>query len=85
MERGIIEVALSLYAGAHPDDSYIILDEAQNSTPEQMMMFLTRLGFGSRAVVTGDITQIDLPKGKTSGLVEACQILKGVKELVLFI
>jgi len=80
MERGIIEVApLAYMRGRTLDDSYIILDEAQNSTPEQMMMFLTRLGFGSRAVVTGDITQIDLPKGKTSGLVEACQILKGVK------
>ncbi|NLY53698.1 MAG: PhoH family protein [Firmicutes bacterium] len=80
MERGIIEVVpLAYMRGRTLDDSYIILDEAQNSTPEQMMMFLTRLGFGSRAVVTGDITQIDLPKGKTSGLVEACQILKGVK------
>jgi phosphate starvation-inducible PhoH-like protein len=80
MERGVIEVApLAYMRGRTLDDAYIILDEAQNSTPEQMMMFLTRLGFGSRAIVTGDITQIDLPKGKASGLVEACEILKDVK------
>lgn len=80
MERGVIEVApLAYMRGRTLDDAYIILDEAQNSTPEQMMMFLTRLGFGSRAVVTGDITQVDLPKGKASGLAEACEILKDVK------
>ncbi len=80
MERGVIEVApLAYMRGRTLDDAYIILDEAQNSTPEQMMMFLTRLGFGSRAVVTGDITQVDLPKDKASGLAEACEILKDVK------
>ncbi|NLW16219.1 MAG: PhoH family protein [Firmicutes bacterium] len=80
MERGVIEVApLAYMRGRTLDDAYIILDEAQNSTPEQMMMFLTRLGFGSRAVVTGDLTQIDLPKGKASGLAEACKILQNVK------
>lgn len=80
MERGIIEVApLAYMRGRTLDDAYIILDEAQNSTPEQMMMFLTRLGFGSRAIVTGDITQVDLPKGRASGLAEACKILKNVK------
>ena len=61
------------------DDSFIILDEAQNTTPEQMKMFLTRLGFGSKAVITGDITQIDLPDGKQSGLREALRVLDGVE------
>lgn len=80
MERGVIEVApLAYMRGRTLDDAYIILDEAQNSTPEQMMMFLTRLGFGSRAIVTGDITQVDLPKGKASGLAEARDILRNVK------
>ncbi len=80
MERGIIEVApLAYMRGRTLDDAYIILDEAQNSTPEQMMMFLTRLGFGSRAVVTGDLTQIDLPKSRASGLAEACEVLRDVK------
>lgn len=80
LEKGIIEVApLAYMRGRTLDDAYIILDEAQNSTPEQMMMFLTRLGFGSRAIVTGDITQVDLPKGKTSGLAEAIEILEDVK------
>lgn len=80
MERGVIEVApLAYMRGRTLDDAYIILDEAQNTTPEQMMMFLTRLGFGSRAVITGDITQVDLPKGKASGLAEACEVLKDVK------
>lgn len=80
MERGIIEVApLAYMRGRTLDDAYIILDEAQNSTPEQMKMFLTRLGFGSKAIVTGDITQIDLPKGKASGLEEARQVLRNVR------
>ena len=63
------------------DDSFIILDEAQNTTPEQMKMFLTRIGFGSKAVITGDITQIDLPDGKTSGLREACRVLEQVEDI----
>ena len=79
-ERGIIEVApLAYMRGRTLDDSYIILDEAQNTTPEQMKMFLTRMGFGSKIVVTGDITQIDLPTGKSSGLIEATKILHGIK------
>ncbi|MDD4504021.1 MAG: PhoH family protein, partial [Clostridiaceae bacterium] len=61
------------------DDSYIILDEAQNTSPEQMKMFLTRLGIGSKAIITGDITQIDLPRGKYSGLKEVMEVLKNVK------
>lgn len=63
------------------DDSFIILDEAQNTTPEQMKMFLTRLGFNSKIVVTGDVTQIDLPDGKKSGLKEAVKILKGIDDI----
>lgn len=79
-ERGVIEVApLAYMRGRTLDDSFIILDEAQNTTPEQMKMFLTRMGFGSKIVVTGDITQIDLPSGKSSGLVEATKILRGIK------
>ncbi|HHT69450.1 MAG TPA: PhoH family protein [Firmicutes bacterium] len=79
-EKGIIEVApLAYMRGRTLDDSFIILDEAQNCTPEQMKMFLTRLGFGSKAVVTGDITQVDLPRGKTSGLIQIQKILKGVE------
>jgi len=78
-EKGIVEVApLAYMRGRTLDDSYIILDEAQNATPEQMKMFLTRLGFGSKAIVTGDITQVDLPRGKHSGLVTVQKILKGV-------
>lgn len=80
VERGIIEVApLAYMRGRTLDDAYIILDEAQNSTPEQMKMFLTRLGFGSKAVVTGDVTQIDLPRGKVSGLQDARRVLGKVK------
>jgi phosphate starvation-inducible PhoH-like protein len=80
IERGVIEVApLAYMRGRTLDDSYIILDEAQNTSPEQMKMFLTRLGFGSKAIITGDITQIDLPKGKYSGLKEVMGILKGIK------
>ncbi len=79
-ERGDIEVApLAYMRGRTLDDSFIILDEAQNTTCEQMKMFLTRLGFNSKAVVTGDITQIDLPKGKTSGLKDAVKILKNIE------
>lgn len=81
-ERGSIEVApLAYMRGRTLDDSFIILDEAQNTTPEQMKMFLTRLGFNSKIVVTGDITQIDLPDGKRSGLVEAVRILKNVNDI----
>ena len=81
-ERGNIEVApLAYMRGRTLDDSFIILDEAQNTTPEQMKMFLTRLGFGSKIVVTGDITQIDLPDGKRSGLVDVIKILKHVEDI----
>ena len=81
-ERGNIEVApLAYMRGRTLDDSFIILDEAQNTTPEQMKMFLTRLGFGSKIVVTGDITQIDLPDGKKSGLVEVIKILKNIDDI----
>ena len=80
LERGTIEVApLAYMRGRTLDDSFIILDEAQNTTSEQMTMFLTRLGAGSKAVVTGDITQIDLPGGKRSGLVEVTHILKDIE------
>lgn len=80
LERGIIEVApLAFMRGRTLDNAFIILDEAQNTTPEQMKMFLTRLGFGSKAVVTGDITQTDLPRSRQSGLVQAIRILEGVK------
>jgi len=79
MERGIIEVApLAYMRGRTLDDAFIILDEAQNTTPEQMKMFLTRMGVGSRAIITGDITQIDLPNHSKSGLLEAKRILAGV-------
>lgn len=79
-EKGVIEIApLAYMRGRTLDDSFIILDEAQNTTNEQMKMFLTRLGYGSKAVVTGDITQVDLPKGKTSGLIRITKILKNVK------
>lgn len=82
LERGIIEIApLAYMRGRTLDDSFAILDEAQNTTPEQMKMFLTRLGFGSKMVITGDITQIDLPKGKKSGLIEAERMLRDVKGL----
>ena len=76
LERGAIEVApLAFMRGRTLNDAFVILDEAQNTTTEQMKMFLTRLGFGSKAVVTGDITQIDLPQGRTSGLVEAMHVV----------
>lgn len=80
IERGSIEIApLAYMRGRTLNDSFAILDEAQNTTSEQMKMFLTRLGFNSKAVITGDITQIDLPEGKTSGLVEVINILREVK------
>lgn len=80
MERGTIEVApLAYMRGRTLNDSFIVLDEAQNTTPEQMKMFLTRLGFGSKAVVTGDVTQIDLPDGQHSGLIVIERILKRIE------
>ena len=82
LERGNIEVApLAYMRGRTLDDSFIILDEAQNTSREQMKMFLTRLGFGSKIVITGDITQIDLPADKVSGLREAMRVLKGVEDI----
>ena len=83
-ERGSIEVApLAYMRGRTLDDSFIILDEAQNTTKEQMKMFLTRLGFGSKIVITGDITQIDLPDDKTSGLKDAVRVLDGIKDIAI--
>ena len=83
-ERGSIEVApLAYMRGRTLDDSFIILYEAQNTTPEQMKMFLTRLGFNSKAVITGDITQIDLPDSKRSGLVEATKVLKNIDDIAI--
>jgi phosphate starvation-inducible PhoH-like protein len=80
IEQGVIEVApLAFMRGRTLNDSFVILDEAQNTTPEQMKMFLTRIGFSSKAVITGDITQIDLPVGKPSGLIEAKEILQGIE------
>ncbi len=85
MERSVIEVApLAFMRGRTLADSFIILDEAQNTTPEQMKMFLTRLGFGSKAVITGDITQVDLPEGKKSGLREAQATLSDVDAVSFF-
>jgi phosphate starvation-inducible protein PhoH and related proteins len=82
LERGVIEVApLAFMRGRTLNDSFIILDEAQNTTPEQMKMFLTRLGFGSRVVVTGDVTQVDLPREQTSGLSAVAEILDGVDDI----
>jgi phosphate starvation-inducible protein PhoH and related proteins len=82
MERGLIEVApLAYMRGRTLDHAFVILDEAQNTTREQMKMFLTRLGIGSRAVVTGDITQIDLPRGKSSGLLEALEVIGHIPEI----
>ncbi|MBE6976067.1 MAG: PhoH family protein [Ruminococcaceae bacterium] len=83
-ERGSIEVApLAYMRGRTLDDSFIILDEAQNTTREQMKMFLTRLGFGSKIVITGDVTQIDLPDDKTSGLKDAVRVLENVKDIAI--
>ncbi len=85
MERSVIEIApLAFMRGRTLNDSFIILDEAQNTTPEQMKMFLTRLGFGSKCVVTGDVTQVDLPTGKKSGLREARNILGHVEGIRFF-
>ena len=84
-EKGVIEVCpLAYMRGRTLDDAFIILDEAQNTTPEQMKMFLTRLGNNSKAVVTGDVTQIDLPKMCKSGLVEAIDILQNIKDIEIF-
>lgn len=83
-ERGCIEVApLAYMRGRTLDDAFIILDEAQNTTPEQMKMFLTRLGFNSKIVITGDITQIDLPDAKSSGLIQATKVLKNVDDIFI--
>ena len=84
MEKGCIEVApLAYMRGRTLDDSFIILDEAQNTTPEQMKMFLTRLGFNSKAIVTGDVTQIDLPNAGRSGLIEAVKVLKNIDDIAI--
>jgi phosphate starvation-inducible PhoH-like protein len=80
IERGTVEVApLAFMRGRTLNDSFIILDEAQNTTGEQMKMFLTRLGYGSKAVITGDVTQVDLPQGRASGLLEVQRVLKGIE------
>ena len=82
IEKGIIEVApLAFMRGRTLNDAFVILDEAQNTTSEQMKMFLTRLGFNSKTVITGDVTQIDLPYDKVSGLIEADRLLKGIKDI----
>ena len=84
LERGSIEVApLAYMRGRTLDDSFIILDEAQNTTKEQMKMFLTRLGFGSKIIITGDITQIDLPRDKTSGLKDAVRVLSDIEDIAV--
>jgi phosphate starvation-inducible PhoH-like protein len=84
IEKGTIEIApLAYMRGRTLDDSFIILDEAQNATPEQMKMFLTRLGFNSKAVITGDLTQTDLPSSQKSGLAEAVKILGNVDDITI--
>jgi len=84
VEKGVIEIApLAYMRGRTLDDSFIILDEAQNCTPEQMKMFLTRLGFNSKAVVTGDLTQTDLPSGQKSGLAMAVKILADIDDIAI--
>ena len=86
IERGMIEIApLAYMRGRTLDDAFIILDEAQNTTPEQMKMFLTRLGFGAKMVINGDVTQIDLPRGKNSGLIEAKRVLSNIDEIGMMI
>jgi len=85
LERGIIEIApIAFMRGRTLNDSFIILDEAQNTTSEQMKMFLTRIGFNSKAVINGDVTQVDLPQGRTSGLREAQEVLSGVEGIKFF-
>jgi len=85
LERGVVEIApLAYMRGRTLSNAFVVLDEAQNTTHEQMMMFLTRLGDGSRMVVTGDITQIDLPRSKQSGLREASRVLKNIPQIKLF-
>jgi phosphate starvation-inducible PhoH-like protein len=85
MAGGIIEIApLAFMRGRTLSKAFVILDEAQNTTSEQMKMFLTRLGFGSQMVITGDVTQVDLPNGKVSGLVEAVELFKDVPEIGIF-
>jgi len=80
VERGVIEIApIAFMRGRTLNDAFVILDEAQNTTPEQMKMFLTRIGYGSKAVITGDVTQVDLPLGKMSGLIEARNVISGVE------
>jgi len=82
LEKNVIEIApIAFMRGRTLNDSFVILDEAQNTTSEQMKMFVTRLGFGSKAVITGDVTQIDLPSARRSGLIEAVDILQGVNGL----
>jgi phosphate starvation-inducible PhoH-like protein len=82
IQKGVIEVApLAFMRGRTLNDSFVILDEAQNATTEQMKMFLTRLGFSSKAVITGDVTQTDLPEGTNSGLIEVIAILRGIKDI----
>jgi len=84
IEKGTIEIApLAYMRGRTLDDSFIILDEAQNSTPEQMKMFLTRLGFNSKAVITGDLTQTDLPSGQKSGLATAVKVVEGIDDIAI--
>jgi phosphate starvation-inducible PhoH-like protein len=84
MEKGTIEVApLAYMRGRTLENAFIILDEAQNTTPEQIKMFLTRLGNGSKMVITGDVTQIDLPNKQTSGLIEAINVLKNVDDIAI--
>ena len=84
VEKGVIEIApLAYMRGRTLDDSFIILDEAQNATPEQMKMFLTRLGFNSKMVVTGDLTQTDLPSGQKSGLASVVKILDGIEDIAI--
>jgi phosphate starvation-inducible PhoH-like protein len=83
-EKGLLEIApLAFMRGRTLNHAFVILDEAQNTTVEQMKMFLTRIGFGSRAVVTGDVSQIDLPRGTTSGLVDAAQVLRDVRGIAM--